>query len=334
MLARLDPVPIGRPSFLGAPRPVIDDLRPGDVAVVGIAYTTPADLQQATSPSLPAPGTVRQQSLRLAEVREGRHDFEFGGDLFAGRPVGVVDCGDAPALPGRFAQNGRLAATAVEAVLARGGLPLVLGGDHAAALPALRACAGLGPLAVVHLGATLDWREQVHGIFESAGSTMRRAAELAGVTGMLQVGLRGGGTRAAEVAAAAAFGSQVVRAEEVHERGVAAALARLPVAPAYYLSLDMPALDPAIAPGVETPAFGGLTYFEVTNLLKGIAARGPVVGASLSGIVPGHDHHDLTSLLGARLLLNLLGALAHAGRLDPPSVRRPDRRAADPVTLR
>ena len=24
-------------------------------------------------------------------------------------------------------------------------------------------------------------------------------------------------------------------------------------------------------PGVETPAFGGLTYFEVTNLLRGIA---------------------------------------------------------------
>jgi arginase family enzyme len=70
---------------------------------------------------------------------------------------------------------------------------------------------------------------------------------------------------------------------------------------------------------VETPAFGGLTYFEASNLLTGIAALGPVAGVSLVGIAPARDHHDRTSLLGTRLLLNLVGALARAGRLHPAS---------------
>jgi len=114
---------------------------------------------------------------------------------------------------------------------------------------------------------------------------------------------------------------------------VPAVLRRVPAAPRYYVSLDAAGLDPAIAPGVETPAFGGLTYYEATNLLKGIAARGPVVGLDLVGIVPAKDLHDRTSLLGARLVLNLVGGLAHAGRiggvLDADAARRGD--LPDPV---
>ena len=146
---------------------------------------------------------------------------------------------------------------------------------------------------------------------------MRRVSELPWVTAMVQVGVRGSGNaRPRDVDDARAFGSVLVRAEELHEAGVPAILHRLPPAPRYYVSLDVGALDPAIAPGVETPAFGGLTYFEASNLLRGIAALGPVVGVDLVGIAPAKDHHDRTSLLGARLVLNLVGALAHAGQID------------------
>ena len=163
---------------------------------------------------------------------------------------------------------------------------------------------------------------------------MRRVAELSCVTAMLQVGIRGSGSaRPRDVDDARAFGSVLVRAEELHEAGVPAILHRIPPAPRYYVSLDVGALDPAIAPGVETPAFGGLDYFEATNLLKGIAARAPVVGIDLVGISPAMDLHDMTSLLGARLLLNLVGALAHAGRIGAvdgtgAASRRPDPRTA------
>jgi agmatinase len=114
---------------------------------------------------------------------------------------------------------------------------------------------------------------------------------------------------------AEAFGSVLVRAEELHQVGVEAVLRRVPSAEYYYISMDTDCLDPAMAPGVNSPAFGGITYFEATNLLKGIAAKGKVVGFDAVEIAPGKDPHDITSLLAGRLILNLLGALAHAGQL-------------------
>ena len=57
------------------------------------------------------------------------------------------------------------------------------------------------------------------------------------------------------------------------EAGVEAVLARIPAAERYFITFDADGLDPAIAPGVGSPMFGGLTYFQATNLLKGVAAR-------------------------------------------------------------
>lgn len=51
------------------------------------------------------------------------------------------------------------------------------------------------------------------------------------------------------------------------------------------------------------------------NLLKGIAAKGKIVGFDVVEIAPGKDHQNMTSLLAARLVLNLLGAMAHDGQI-------------------
>jgi agmatinase len=334
VMPRTSPVPTGRPSFLAAPRCTDLDLLEADVAVLGVPYTTPCDLVASRSPSSEAPGAVREQSLSLAG-RLTHYDFDFGGDLFAGRQVRIVDCGNAGAIAGRYAENARNVTEAVRTALERSQLAIVLGGDHAATLPVVRAVAELGPTCVVHLGAELDWRDEVNGVREAAPSAMRRVAALPGVSAMMQVGLRGSGAaHRSDVQDAHAFGNVLVRAEEVHELGVAATIRRLPAAPRYYVSLDASALDPAIAPGTETPSFGGLTYYEATNLLKGIAARGPVIGMDLVGITPARDLHDRTSLLGARLILNLLGALAHAGRIGGGSDLAEARRRAAPAVAR
>jgi len=58
-----------------------------------------------------------------------------------------------------------------------------------------------------------------------------------------------------------------------------------------------------------------LTYFEVSNLLKGIAAKGRIVGFDMVEIAPGKDHQNMTGQLASRLILNLLGAMAHSGQI-------------------
>jgi agmatinase len=309
------PISSSRPSFLDAPRCAALDRLDADVTVLGVPFTTPHDLDSSRSSASAAPAALREQSRRYTG-RITHHDFDLGGPLFGGRDIRLVDAGDVRAVPGRYEQNAQRAVAALEAVGERGGLPVVLGGDRAAAIPLVRALAAQGPLGIVHFGAELDWRDEVEGVREAAPSTMRRTAELREVTAMMQVGLRGSGhARPGDVEDARRYGSVLVRADDVRGAGVSEVLRHLPVAPRYAVCLDIAAIDPSVAPGVEIPAFGGLTYFEVTNLLRGIVTRDRVAGLALTGIVPACDFHDRTSLLGARLILTVIGALAHAGRL-------------------
>lgn len=300
------PVPLGRPSFLNVARCLDVELFDADIGIIGVPYTTPADLVASRQPSSTAPAAIREQSLRYASLLDA-YDFEFGGPLFGNRSARIMDLGDVAGRPGAFAANEEGVTAAVRAVLERGALPVVLGGDGAATLPVLQAFSAAGVCAV-RLGARLGWVRGVVGVTTGAASGMRRAAELPHVVSVAQVGLRGvGPDRATDVADATAAGAVLVRAEEVHRDGVEAALVRLPGADRYYVSIDASAFDPAVAPGVETPAFGGLTYFEVANLLKGIASRGAVVGLDIVGVVPANDLNNVTSLLAARTVLNVLG---------------------------
>ena len=315
MQPQIVPVPVGRPSFLNVPRCDSLDARQADVAIIASPFTVPYTLEWSRQPSSWAPGAIREASLRYPNFL-AHHDMDFGGELFAGRKVQIVDCGDVFEVAGQYDANIRMGTAVLKEILARGAIPVVLGGDHATTVPMMRAYEGRGPICVVHIDAHLDFRDEVNGIHDGLSSPMRRASELPWVTSMIQIGLRGvGSARQREVDDAAAFGSIRVRAEELHDVGVAAILRRVPDAAAYYISLDTDALDPAIAPGINALEFGGITYFEISNLLRGIAAKGRIVGFDVVEIAPGKDHQNMTGLLASRLILNLLGAMAHAGQI-------------------
>jgi agmatinase len=315
MRARTIPLPSGRPSFLDAPRCDSLDALQADVAIIAFPYTVPYTLEWSRQPSSWAPSAIREASLRYPSLLT-HYDMDAGGELFGGRTVRIADCGDVFEVAGRYDENSQMGTAVLKELLARGAVPVILGGDHATTIPIIRAYEGRGPICVVHIDAHLDFRDEVNGIHDGLSSPMRRASELPWVTSMIQVGLRAvGSARRQEVDDAAAFGSIRVRAEELHEVGVQAILRRVPDAPFYYISLDTDAIDPAIAPGVNALEFGGLTYFEVSNLLQGIAAKGRIVGFDVVEIAPGKDHQNLTSTLAARLILNVLGAMARAKQI-------------------
>lgn len=309
------PLKDGAPSFLGAPR--CSDLAAldADVAVLGVPHGVPYDMANMQAPSAAATRTVREQSVRYAGEIWTSWDFTFGGTLFNGVPLRIADCGDVRMLPGDHAGNSARTTAAVNAILDRGAFPLILGGDHSIPIPVMRAFEGRGNLCVVQFDAHIDWREDRFGVREGLSSIMRRGSELECVTAMTQIGMRGiGSAREEEVRAAQAWGSVLIPASDLHRDGPEAVLARIPDAGRYYLTLDMDGMDPAIAPGVNDPAFGGITYDQATALMRGLAAKGRIVGFDLVEIVPAADVQHLTSYLGARLALNLLGAMAWAGQ--------------------
>ena len=79
----------------------------------------------------------------------------------------------------------------------------------------------------------------------------------------------------------------------------------------YYVTIDIDGFDPSIAPGTGTPSHGGFLYWEVMELLQGLAKRGEVVGIDLVEVAPAYDPSGITAILAAQVLLNFLGYVFH-----------------------
>jgi agmatinase len=140
---------------------------------------------------------------------------------------------------------------------------------------------------------------------------MRRASEMAHVEAIVQVGARGpGSARAADVEAAQARGAEIVTAREVHRGGIASVRDRIPRGRPIYLAIDVDGLDPALVPGVLLPAFGGLDYIQMVELIHGLETRAPIAGVSLVEYVPAADPQGRGAMAVARLATNVIAAIA------------------------
>jgi agmatinase len=87
----------------------------------------------------------------------------------------------------------------------------------------------------------------------------------------------------------------------------------------YYCTIDIDGFDPSIAPGTGTPSHGGFLYYEMLEVLQGLAQQGDVVGLDLVEVAPDYDPGGVTGFLAAQLLMNVLGFIFHArGRRNSP----------------
>lgn len=116
--------------------------------------------------------------------------------------------------------------------------------------------------------------------------------------------------------AAQAYGTHVVPLRRLRQQGAAASLAHLPDGQRVYVSIDIDAFDPSIAPGTATISHGGLSYYEGKDILREIASRFDVVGVDFVEVSPHYDPSGITSLLAARLTLDFLGAIFHGKRVE------------------
>jgi arginase family enzyme len=108
------------------------------------------------------------------------------------------------------------------------------------------------------------------------------------------------------------MGVKILTIEEVYERGIAdvSAYVRQVVGERLtYVSLDIDAVDPAFAPGTGTPEVGGLTSFQILQLVRGLRGLN-LVGFDLVEVNPAFDHGDITSILAANLVFEFLSLLA------------------------
>jgi agmatinase len=149
-----------------------------------------------------------------------------------------------------------------------------------------------------------------HGVREGHGNVMRRAAEMPHVQGVFQIGVRGPGSSGpGDFVDARRMGSVIVGPREFRRIGVDGVLAKLPDAARYYVTIDVDVFEAGLAPGSGSPSLGGLDYYEVTDLLRGIARKGDVVGFDFVEVAPQYDPTEVTAQLAARVVLDFVGAI-------------------------
>lgn len=254
------------------------------------------------------PRSIREASTLFSFGHAGAYDHEDDATYLDG--VRIVDIGDADIIHTDTERSHANIEAGVRAILKAGALPVVLGGDHSVNIPCINAFSDQAPIHLVQIDAHLDFVDERHGVRCGHGSPMRRAAEKPWVTGLTQLGIRNVSSTAKEgYDAARAMGSDILSVRQFRKLGVDAVLARIPEGRRYYITLDIDGFDPSIAPGTGTPSHGGFIYYEILELIAGLAKRGPIVGMDLVEVAPDYDHSGSTAILAAQILLNAIGRI-------------------------
>jgi N1-aminopropylagmatine ureohydrolase len=201
----------------------------------------------------------------------------------------------------------------VQPWIGEGKLIIALGGEHTISLALVQAAQTKYPdLHIVALDAHADFRERYAGSPLSHACTLRRLYELGRPLTLL--GVRAFSEEESNFLFVAPrfnkFSARTLHSPE----GWTAALAHLEKIPGpVYLTIDADVLDPGVMPGVGTPEPGGLSYYQVLDIIRTLTKRGPVVGLDLVELtpLPGNRVSEYTA---ARIIYKALGYMHQYGR--------------------
>ncbi|MFF0922463.1 agmatinase [Rhizobium leguminosarum] len=253
------------------------------------------------------PRAIRAESclLRPFNVATGAAPFES---------LQVADVGDVAINTFNLPDSARRIREAYNELLRHPVRPITLGGDHLITYPILQAVAEKhGPVALIHIDAHADINDTMFGEPIAHGTTFRRAYEAGAIIPELtfQIGLRGTGYSPEDFEWSRGKGFTVIPADDCWNKHLTPVIDEIRAKIGdrkTYISFDIDALDPSVAPGTGTPEIGGLTAWQGLQLIRG--CRGlDVVGADVVEVSPPYDPSGNTALVAANLAFELLCVL-------------------------
>jgi guanidinopropionase len=233
----------------------------------------------------------------------------------------IADIGDAPVDSLDLNASLRSIQEFVQKILDADAHPLAAGGDHTISLPILRAIAAREALALVQVDAHSDTQDLMLGKKYANGTPFRRAVEegLIDPQKTIQIGIRGTLFAADELDWALEQGITIIDMDEFELLGAPGAARKVRDIVAdreCYLSIDIDALDPGVAPGTGGLEPGGLSVRQAQVFLREL--RGTCfVGADIVEVSPPLDATGGTALVAANLMFEALCLLAECHNSKP-----------------
>ena len=301
----------GIATFFKAPLLAAPTTAEAEVAVIGVPFDQGTTYRSGTRMG---PRALRDASTMWAfqQDHEMFYDGEAGVKLLGG--VRWADCGDVAVGPMWSAERYHKAVVERLQPLFEAGLfPVTLGGDHSIGYPVMKALSqarGGKPFQLVQFDTHMDYWDEEGGQRYSHASPIIRAHESGWLAGLTQYGIRSLHTAGDNIALAQSRGARIFWCEQAKDTRVEDMVEHLPLGADVYITFDIDALDPSIAPGTGTPEPGGFSYYEAKAILLAVCARCNVIGMDLVEVAPQYDGPgQLTALHGARLILDTVGAV-------------------------
>lgn len=301
------------------------------VSVIGAASGWGAQIRETSQ----GPEWLIEQGI-VDALQDAGADAELTAMVYANKGEAAIAPADALPL---VTEHARRLAQAVSGALNKGALPLVLGGDHAIATgtwsgvtTTLKAEGNFGLIWVdAHMDAHVPETSPsgaYHGmpvasLLGHGADAMRYIlSEKAKISPqhMAMIGMRS--YEKGEEKLLNELGVRVFYMDDVRKRGFAAVWAdALDIVTTgtvgFGLSIDLDAFDPQEAPGVGSPAAGGLSFKEVAPCLKGLAVDNRLKAIEITEFNPTLDKGGKTATLAMELLLSFFQQTGRIGHDQP-----------------
>lgn len=239
---------------------------------------------------------------RIREVSIGLEEYSPYLDREL-EEVKYFDAGDIPLPFGNPQRSLNMIEEYIDQLLAADKFPLGMGGEHLVSWPVMKAMYKKYPdLAIIHMDAHTDLREEYEGEPLSHSTPIRKVAELIGPENVYSFGIRSGMKE--EFQWAKENGMHISKFEVLEPlKEILPTLAGRPV----YITIDIDVLDPAHAPGTGTVDAGGITSKELLASIHAIAKSDlRIVGGDLVEVAPIYDPSEQTANTASKLIREMI----------------------------
>jgi len=267
------------------------DYSKSQFAVLPIPYDSTTSFQVGTRNGPAAIIAASQQVELFDEELEGEY---FKAGVATLDPV-------APEMAGPEAMHGAIYKSA-RSIVKDGKFLFGLGGEHSVSSGLVRAVMTKHKkISVLQIDAHLDLRDSYEGTPYSHASVMRRVHDY-GAT-IVPVGIRNVCAEEHRFLKRSGISPITARDTLLDDNWIDRVLDGL--SEKVYVTIDIDGFDPAYAPGTGTPEPGGLDWYQVTGLLRLVAAEKTIVGADIVEVMP-IPGQAVSEFLAARLAYKLI----------------------------